>query len=173
MYSFTTTLCAIFTDLRAAIAHIAAGDRAHFFNFFRPRISHTAQLFDLFERLVAEWRNGTLPDATACHPSPIPALHARRAQPNPPLSAAPGSSPNRACPSAPPPARPDIIASIPQARRVLTPIRRMIEITVAGLSRRSLPLRAAKPISPPTPTQKFSPSRLRLRTSYLFRYSTD
>ena len=92
MHSLTTTFCAILTGLRGAIAHIAARDRAHFLdfllfpNFLWARISRTAQLFDLFERLVAEWRNGTLPGPAACHPSPGPA---------------PGSSPNCACPPAP------------------------------------------------------------------------
>ena len=78
MHSFTTTLCAILTDLRAAIARIAARDRAPFLDFFWPRISHTAHLFELFEHLLAEWRNGTLPDASARHQSPAATPSARR-----------------------------------------------------------------------------------------------
>ena len=98
MHSFTTLFCAILTDLRGAIAHIAARDRAPFLTFFCARISPTAQLFDLFERLLAEWRNGTLPDATARHPSPAPAF---------------GSSPNCASPP-PPPISPN---SVPRPRK--------------------------------------------------------
>ena len=110
MHSFTTLFCAILTDLRGAIAHIAARDRAPFLTFFCARISPTAQLFDLFERLLAEWRNGTLPGAAACHLSPTPAPHApaphapaphapaphaRRASQCQPTTATPPSSPDQ------------------------------------------------------------------------------
>ena len=77
MHSFTTTVCAILTDLRATIARIAPRERARtlFLNLLWGRLSHNAQLFDLFERLLAEWRNGTLPGAgTLCPPpSAVPA----------------------------------------------------------------------------------------------------
>ncbi len=70
MTFLATLLCTILSGLKAVIGTTAAK--------VRPRealLSPNAQLFALFERLLGEWRNGTLPCA-----------------------AAPGTSPKRACP---------------------------------------------------------------------------
>ena len=117
MHSFTTTLCAILTDLRAAIARIAARDRAPFLNFFWPRISHTDHLFDLFEHLLAEWRNGTLPNASAHHQPPAATPSARRAARK--TAPAPVPAP-KLPPSAAPP--PNVRRRLPRpATNALTP----------------------------------------------------
>ncbi len=165
MHSLTTLFCAILTDLRGAIAHIAARDRAPFLNFLWPRISHTAQLFDLFERLVAEWRNGTLPNAGACHKSPTPAAapSARRAPPNPPL----------------PPAQPARLASrrasalAHHGAATSVPFEALLHdpFTIAVLAANTAVASIRMP-SPPHPTLSKNPPASACRlTFYLFRFS--
>ena len=144
MHSFTTTVCAILTDLRATIARIAPRERARtlFLNLLWGRLSHTAQLFDLFERLLAEWRNGTLPDAAALCPPPSAVPAATRA-----------SSPKRACPPPAASQSQSLIAATPRAN----PIRRKPGIPITGSSAQPQPHLPAKPPSTATLSPKIFP----------------
>ena len=131
MTLLATLLCTILSGLQAVIGTITAKAR--------PReASPTAQLFALFERLLADWRNGTLPGPAAPRSTPKGACRPTPARSNP-------SSP-------PPPDLPQLLQAAPQ-RRPLNPIARMREII--------LPLRAAKPLTTATPAhpRRTAPAR--------------
>ena len=156
MQSFATTFCAILTDLRAAIAHIAARDRARtqFLVFLWGRISRTSQRF---ERLVAHWRNNTLPKPRLRARRPTRAqnpahfrLPSRRAWliADIPMSAAIAASQIQYLIAATPDFA-QFLAAAPQAKRLLNPLWRMLDLQMPG----DKPRPAPKPSFTPDPPE--------------------
>ena len=61
MFHLLSLLASILTGLRKAVAHVSPRSRAHI-PVLTPPLDHINHLFACFERLYADWCNGTLPE---------------------------------------------------------------------------------------------------------------
>ena len=75
MFHLLSLLASILTGLRKAVAHVSPRSRAHI-PVLTPPLDHINHLFACFERLYADWCNGTLPEPRAS--AGLPAAGAAR-----------------------------------------------------------------------------------------------
>ncbi len=101
MFHLLSLLASILTGLRATIARVSPRRRAHI-PVVTPPLDHINHMFACFERLYADWCNGTLPESRERADPPVAAVArlSRPTLPNPTKTAPRTPTPPPA-PSAP------------------------------------------------------------------------